>query len=91
MNSTMANAKLRRNGETLVDDAVDSAERMRDAMTIEVGKLAADVEELVKKLANVTDSEVARIRDKVQTTLTATRNSLEVDSDSGWPGRGSRG
>src|SRR5512141_1695766 len=76
MHSTMPNAELRRNGETLVDDAVGGAERLRDATRTEVGKLAADVEELVKKLANVTDSEVAQLRDKVQRTLKATRRSL---------------
>ena len=80
MNSTMANTERRRNGETLVDDAVERAERLRDEMKTEVGRLAVDVEELVKKLANATDSDVVRIRDKVQKTLTATRNSLEDDS-----------
>ena len=80
MNSTMVNAERRRNGETLVDDAVERAERLRDAMKAEVGRLAVDVEELVKKLASATDSDVVRMRDKVQKTLTATRNSLEDDS-----------
>lgn len=64
MNSTVPNAGLHRNAETLVDVTIDSAKRLRDATSTEVGRLAADVEELVKTLANVTDSEVPRIRDK---------------------------
>lgn len=80
MNSTTPNAELRGNGKNPLDDAAQGAERVREATRIAVGRLTADVAELVKKLANVTDADVARVRDKVQGTLAATRSSLEVDS-----------
>lgn len=77
MSATMTTAEQRGNGETLVETAAEGVERVRYAANGEVGRLIADVEDLVKKVAHVTDAEIARVRDKVAKTLVATRESVQ--------------
>jgi ElaB/YqjD/DUF883 family membrane-anchored ribosome-binding protein len=52
-----------------------AAENGGDAGRDEWHRLVADVEDLVKKVANVDDEEIARIRSKVEATLARARSS----------------
>ena len=57
-------------------DLSNGARRVKDAASGEIKNLMADVEDLVSRVADVKDPDVARIRDKVQATLASTRDSL---------------
>lgn len=50
--------------------------QVKDAATGEINNLMADVEDLVSRVADVKDPELARIRSKVQAALISTRDSL---------------
>ena len=54
------------------------ATRRQAGTTSEWRDLIADVEDLLKKVANVSDAEVARVRDRLQTTLAAVRSSANA-------------
>jgi ElaB/YqjD/DUF883 family membrane-anchored ribosome-binding protein len=45
-----------------------------------VRRLVADVEDLINKVAHITDADIARVRDKVQTTLVSARQSVEQNA-----------
>jgi ElaB/YqjD/DUF883 family membrane-anchored ribosome-binding protein len=51
-------------------------ERVRET-TGEFGRLIADVEDLVKKVAHLNDADIARVRQKVETTLATAKTSVQ--------------
>lgn len=77
MSATMTRANIRRKGETLLDDTVDSASRLRSAAGDEIEKLLADVDDLLGSIADVTDTDITRVRDRVEKTVAATRRKAE--------------
>ena len=77
MSSTMAGTDVRNGIDGLTDDALAGAERVRDAAGQEVNRLIADVEDLVKKVARVSDADIARVRQRVERTLAVTKESVQ--------------
>lgn len=63
-------------------DSVKGGDARVDTGGHEIAKLMADVEDLVARVAHIKDPEVARIRDKVQSAVTATRDSIVHGADS---------
>ena len=54
---------------------------IKSAAAGEVKNLIADVEELMARIADLNDADVVRIRDKVQTAVDATKQSLAESAD----------
>lgn len=77
MRTRVSSADLRNRAEDLADEAVVGADRIRNAAGQEVNGLIADVEDLVGKVAHVADADVARVRQKVERTLAATKESVQ--------------
>ena len=62
-------------------DAVDAAQRLRDAGGQEVSSLMADVQDLLGRVAHVADPEIARLRIKVERALTSAKRVLAEGTD----------
>ncbi len=65
-----------------IEEVIESANRGRRAArnggkSAEWQNLVADVEDLVKKVANVDDEEIARIRSKVESTLAKAKTTAD--------------
>jgi ElaB/YqjD/DUF883 family membrane-anchored ribosome-binding protein len=59
------------------DKAAEEADTARKSGNPELGRLITDVEDLVRKVAHLTDADIARVRRKVEQTLGAVRSSVE--------------
>ena len=59
-----------------ISDVSNGARRVKDAVSGEIKNLMADVEDLVSRVVDVKDPDLARIRDKVQAALASTRDSM---------------
>jgi ElaB/YqjD/DUF883 family membrane-anchored ribosome-binding protein len=60
-----------------MDDLSQGTDNVRASAREEFNKLAADVEDLVRKLAHVTDGDIARVRQRVEEKLASTRRVVE--------------
>jgi ElaB/YqjD/DUF883 family membrane-anchored ribosome-binding protein len=69
-------ARLRNQSAQVVDDVAEDAGRLGNQANEEMGRLIADVEDLVGRLARVSDTEVVRLREKIEKTLEAARQSM---------------
>jgi ElaB/YqjD/DUF883 family membrane-anchored ribosome-binding protein len=63
-------------GQKLKEDAVGAAGHLKNAAADEVRNLIADVEDLIARLADLNDSDVATLRDKVRSTVESAKESL---------------
>lgn len=73
-NETLGAAK---NGAHRVGkEAERGAERLKRTASTELSSLIADVEDLLKKIAHVTDLEVAQLRSSVQEKITSAKDTL---------------
>ena len=54
----------------------------RGSATRELGKLIADVEEVAARLVNTADPEITRLRDQLERTVAAAKESLAEGADS---------
>jgi ElaB/YqjD/DUF883 family membrane-anchored ribosome-binding protein len=79
-NGNQARADVRSAAEATVDDALDGAEAVRSSARAEFNRLAADVEDLVRKVAHVTDADIARVRQRVEEKLASTRRLVDEGS-----------
>ena len=61
-------------------DMEEGAERVKRTVTSELANLITDVEDLVKKLANVSDADVARVRQRVEEKLGTAKDTLRAGS-----------
>jgi ElaB/YqjD/DUF883 family membrane-anchored ribosome-binding protein len=78
INDTLDGAK---NGARRVgNEAIMGAERVRRTASSELGNLISDVEDLLKKVANVADVDVAKLRERVQEKLDTAKESLAAGS-----------
>jgi ElaB/YqjD/DUF883 family membrane-anchored ribosome-binding protein len=68
--------RLRKGAAAVADDLTDGMEQVRDQGSEEIRNLFADVEDLVRKLAHVTDADIARMRQKVEDALVGARQSV---------------
>jgi ElaB/YqjD/DUF883 family membrane-anchored ribosome-binding protein len=75
-----SNADLMQHAEDILEPAHETIRAGARAGTTEVRNLIADVEDLIKRVANVNDADLARAREKLQRTLASTKASLQDGS-----------
>jgi ElaB/YqjD/DUF883 family membrane-anchored ribosome-binding protein len=63
-------------GQRLKEDAADSAGRIKNVAADEIRNLIADVEDLIARLADLNDADVASMRSKVMATVESAKESL---------------
>lgn len=68
--------ELGASGRGLKDDASQAAGTLKGAATEEIKNLIADVEDLVARLADLNDADVATMRTKVMETVDAAKETL---------------
>jgi ElaB/YqjD/DUF883 family membrane-anchored ribosome-binding protein len=68
--------ELGASGRRLKDDAGDAAGKLKNVATEEIRNLIADVEDLVARLADLNDADVATMRSKVMATVEAAKETL---------------
>lgn len=68
--------ELGASGRRLRDDASQAAGKLKGVATEEIKNLIADVEDLVARLADLNDADVATMRTKVMTTVAAAKETL---------------
>jgi len=68
--------ELRHDGKTVKGAARDAARQARVAANQEVHKLIADVEDLVRRVGDAADPELARLRAKVESTVVTTKRAI---------------
>lgn len=63
-------------GERLAGDAADAAGSIKSVAADEIRNLIADVEDLIARLADLNDADVASMRSKVMATVESAKESL---------------
>jgi ElaB/YqjD/DUF883 family membrane-anchored ribosome-binding protein len=69
-------AELGAPGRRLKDDASQAAGKLKGVATEEIRNLIADVEDMVARLADLNDADVATMRTKVMATVDAAKETL---------------
>jgi ElaB/YqjD/DUF883 family membrane-anchored ribosome-binding protein len=68
--------ELRNDGKTIRGAARQAARQARVAANHEVRKLIADVEELLRRVGDAADPELARLRAKLESTVATTKKAI---------------
>jgi ElaB/YqjD/DUF883 family membrane-anchored ribosome-binding protein len=68
--------ELGASGRRIKDDAASAAGNIKNVATEEIKNLIADVEDLVARLADLNDADVASLRSKVVSTVAAAKETL---------------
>jgi len=68
-------------GRRIVNDLSDGVSGVKSAATAEIKSLIADVEDLVAKIADLKDADVAKIRNKVMRAVDNAKESLADSAD----------
>ena len=74
--------QARATGRRLKSDLSEGVSDIKAAASSEIKNLIADVEDLMAKIADLKDADVARVRGKVQRAVDATKQSLADGADS---------
>jgi ElaB/YqjD/DUF883 family membrane-anchored ribosome-binding protein len=69
-------ADLNASGQRLKDDTADAAGHIKSVATEEIRNLIADVEDLIARLADLNDADVATMRSKVMATVESAKDTL---------------
>ncbi|MDP9084280.1 MAG: hypothetical protein M3N50_11020 [Pseudomonadota bacterium] len=73
--------QARTTGRRLKNDVSEGASDIKAAASTEIKSLIADVEDLMTRIADLKDVDVARVRGKVQRAVEATKQSLADSAD----------
>ncbi len=73
--------QARATGRRLKSDLSDGVNDIKAAASSEIKNLIADVEDLMARIADLKDADVARVRGKVQRAVDATKQSLADGAD----------
>lgn len=73
--------ELGASGDRLRDDAKHAAGTIKNVAADELKNLIADVEELIARIADLNDVDVASVRNKVMSTVAAAKESLAQSAD----------
>jgi ElaB/YqjD/DUF883 family membrane-anchored ribosome-binding protein len=73
--------QARASGRRLKNDLSDGVHDIKAAASSEIKNLIADVEDLMARIADLKDADVARVRGKVQHAVDATKKSLADGAD----------
>jgi len=76
METTYEPGDLNASGQRLNNDAGDAASHVKNVAADEVRKLIADVEDLIARIADLNDADVASIRSKVMATVGSAKETL---------------
>lgn len=74
--------EVRATGRRVGNDLADGAGNIKTAASAEIKSLIADVEDLVARIADVKDADVARVRNKVLRAVDGAKESLADSADS---------
>jgi ElaB/YqjD/DUF883 family membrane-anchored ribosome-binding protein len=74
--------QVRATGRRLHNDLSDGSHKITNAASAEIQSLIADVEDLVSRIADLKDADVARIRTKVLRAVGSAKESLADSADS---------
>jgi ElaB/YqjD/DUF883 family membrane-anchored ribosome-binding protein len=69
-------------GRRINNDVVEGAHNIKSAASTEIKSLIADVEDLVARIADLKDADVARVRTKVLKAVETAKESLADSADS---------
>ncbi len=72
---------VRHDGKVAKGAAADAARRVRSAGNQEVNNLIADVEDLVTRVGEAADPEIARLREKVERALATAKQAIADGAD----------
>jgi ElaB/YqjD/DUF883 family membrane-anchored ribosome-binding protein len=73
--------QLSASGTRLKNDAIDSTGTVKAVAVNEIKNLIADVEDLVARIADLKDADVARVRTKVMRAVDAAKESVSGNAD----------
>lgn len=73
--------EARASGRRVVSDLNSGAGNVKNAASAEIKNLIADVEDLVARIADLKDADVARVRNKVLRAVDAAKESLADSAD----------
>jgi ElaB/YqjD/DUF883 family membrane-anchored ribosome-binding protein len=73
--------RARTSGRKLQNDISESSRKITNVAASEVKSLIADVEDLVARIADLKDADVARVRGKVVQAVSAAKDSLTQSTD----------
>src|SRR6202795_277907 len=73
--------ETRATGQRVRRDLSEGAANIKGAASTEIKSLIADVEDLMARIADLKDADVARVRNKVQRAVDATKQSLAEGAD----------
>ena len=68
-------------GRRLKDDIDDSVNNVKSAASSGISSLIADVEDLIAKIADLNDADVAKVRNKVQRAIATAKESIADSAD----------
>jgi ElaB/YqjD/DUF883 family membrane-anchored ribosome-binding protein len=74
-------AELNASGNRLTNDAIDGANNVKAVAANEIKNLIADVEDLVARIADLNDADVARVRSRVMRAVDSAKESLAGSAD----------
>jgi len=69
---------LRSSDKRLKNDLKDGARNVKNTATEEFKNFVSDVEDVVKRVADVSDADVTRVRAKIQAALASTKDGIEI-------------
>jgi ElaB/YqjD/DUF883 family membrane-anchored ribosome-binding protein len=75
------NGELGASGQRLQEDATHAAGEIKHVAAEEIRNLIADVEDLIARLADLNDADVASMRSKVMDTVMAAKETLADSAD----------
>jgi ElaB/YqjD/DUF883 family membrane-anchored ribosome-binding protein len=70
------NADSRNTKQRMKSELAEGAHAAQAAASAELKNFVADIEDVIKRVANVSDADVARIRTKIQAALTSTKDGI---------------
>jgi ElaB/YqjD/DUF883 family membrane-anchored ribosome-binding protein len=73
--------QARASGRRINNDLSESANNIKSVASAEIKSLIADVEDLVARIADLKDADVARVRNKVLRAVDAAKESLSEGAD----------
>jgi ElaB/YqjD/DUF883 family membrane-anchored ribosome-binding protein len=73
--------QARATGRRMKDDLGEGADNIRSVASTEIKSLIADVEDLVARIADLKDADVARVRNRVVRAVSTAKESLAESAD----------
>lgn len=72
---------LRNSGKRIKTDLQEGSSALKSAATDEFKNFVSDVEDVIKRVADVSDADVARVRRKIESTLNSAKSGVEYSAE----------